>query len=106
VAVKVHVKKGDRVYVLSGNDKGKSGKILKVLPKENRVIVDGINIVKKHTRPTRTNTQGGIIESPAPINASKVMLICPKCEKPSRVRRERGEKGVRRICKRCERPID
>jgi large subunit ribosomal protein L24 len=103
---KVHVKKDDRVYILSGEDKGKSGKVLKVLPKENRVIVDGINIVKKHTRPTRTNTQGGIIESPAPINASNVMLICPKCDQPSRVRRERGEKGVQRICKRCERPID
>ena len=106
MAVRVHVKKGDRVYVLSGNDKGKSGKILRVLPKENRVIVDGINIVKKHTRPTRTNTQGGIIESPAPMDASNVMLICPSCDKPSRVRRERGESGVRRICKRCERPID
>ena len=106
MAVRVHVKKGDRVYVLSGEDKGKSGKILRVLPKENRGIVDGINIVKKHTRPTRTNTQGGIIESPAPMDASNVMLICPSCDKPSRVRRERGESGVRRICKRCERPID
>ena len=106
MAVRVHVKKGDRVYVLSGEDKGKSGKILRVLPKENRGIVDGINIVKKHTRPTRTNTQGGIIESPAPMDASNVMLICPSCDKPSRVRRERGESGVRRICKRSERPID
>ncbi|HHV93929.1 MAG TPA: 50S ribosomal protein L24 [Firmicutes bacterium] len=106
MAVKVHVKKGDRVYVLSGKDKGKSGTILRVLPKENRVVVEGINIVKKHTRPTRTNTQGGIIESPAPINASKVMLICRHCNKPTRVRRERGEKGVRRICKRCEEAID
>jgi len=106
VAVKAHVKKGDRVYVLSGEDKGKSGKILRVLPRGNRVIVDGINIVKKHTRPTRTNTQGGIVESPAPMDASKVMLICPSCEKPSRVRRERGASGVVRICKRCEKPID
>ncbi|NLJ86237.1 MAG: 50S ribosomal protein L24 [Firmicutes bacterium] len=106
MANKVHVKKGDRVYVLTGEERGKSGKILRVIPKQNRVIVDGINLMKKHTRPTATNTQGGIIESPAPMDASKVMLICPSCDQPSRIRRERGANGVVRICKRCEKPID
>ena len=105
---KVHVKRGDRVYVLRGEEKGKSGRILRVLPKENRVIVDGLNMVKKHTRPTQTNTQGGIIDSPAPMDASNVMLICPHCEKRTRVSRQRGPNGLVRICKNenCGRPID
>ncbi len=106
MANKVHVKKGDRVYVLTGEERGKSGKILRVMPKKNRVIIDGINMMKKHTRPTPTNTQGGIIESPAPMDASKVMLVCPNCDRPSRVQRQRGPSGVVRICKKCERPID
>ena len=106
MANKVHVKKGDRVYVLTGEERGKSGKILRVMPKKNRVIIDGINMMKKHTRPTPTNTQGGIIESPAPMDASKVMLVCPHCDKPSRVQRQRDPNGVVRICKRCDRPID
>ena len=103
---KVHVKKGDRVYVLTGEERGKSGRILRVLPGKNRVIIDGINIVKKHTRPTPTNTQGGIIESPAPMDASNVMLVCPNCEQPSRVSRQRGPEGLVRICKACGKPID
>ena len=106
MANKVHVKKGDRVYVLTGEERGKSGKILRVMPKKNRVIIDGINMMKKHTRPTPTNTQGGIIESPAPMDASKVMLVCPNCDRPIRVQRQRGPSGVVRICKKCERPID
>ena len=103
---KVHVKKGDRVYVLTGEERGKSGKILRVLPKKNRVIIDGINMMKKHTRPTPTNTQGGIIESPAPMDASNVMLVCPRCDEPSRVKRQRDASGVVRVCKNCNQPID
>jgi len=104
---KLHVRKGDLVQVLSGEDKGKSGKILEVLPKKGRVVVEGINIIKKHTRPTRTNPQGGVIERPGPIHASKVMLICPNCKAPTRVSRRREEgKQVVRVCKRCGKPID
>ena len=78
------IKKDDFVYIIAGKDRGRRGKVLRVIPKKNRVIVEGINIVKKHQRPTQT-TQGGIIEKPAPIHVSNVMLICPKCGKPTRV---------------------
>lgn len=104
---KVHVKKGDLVKVLSGEDAGKTGKVLEVSPREGRVVVEGVNIIKKHVRPTRTNPQGGVIERPGPIHASKVMVVCPSCNAPTRVRRERSEgKGVARVCKRCGKPID
>lgn len=103
---KVHVKKGDQVYILSGDDEGKSGKVLQVMPKKNQVIVEGINIIKKHTRPTRTNPQGGVIESPGPIDASNVMVVCPSCGRPSRVKKERDENGVVRVCKKCGTAID
>lgn len=104
---KVHVRKDDLVQVLSGEDAGKTGKVLEVLPKKGRVVVDGINIIKKHARPTRTNPQGGVIERPGPIHASNVMLVCPGCKAPTRVsrRREEGKEAVR-VCKRCGKPID
>jgi large subunit ribosomal protein L24 len=70
---KVHVRKDDEVVVISGKEKGKSGKVIKVLPKTNRVVVEGVNIVKKHTKPSARNPQGGIIEMEAPIHASNVM---------------------------------
>ncbi|HOP49074.1 MAG TPA: 50S ribosomal protein L24 [Ignavibacteriales bacterium] len=78
-------KKGDTVIVIAGNDKGKTGKILKVLPKENRVIIEGVNIRKKHTRPTQLNPQGGIIEKEMPIHISNVMYYDEKNKKGSRV---------------------
>lgn len=107
MVAKVHVKKDDTVQVLSGEDAGKTGKVLEVFPSKGRVIVDGVNIVKKHSKPTRTNPQGGVIEQPGAIYASKVMLVCPKCKKPSRIsiRREAGQ-PPQRVCKRCERAID
>lgn len=105
--VKLHVKKGDTVHVLKGNDAGKTGKILEVLPAKGRVVVDGVNIIKKHARPTRTNPQGGVIERPGSIHAANVMLVCPKCNEPTRVTRQReaGQKS-RRVCKRCGKSID
>lgn len=107
MAQKVHVRKDDTVHVLSGEDVGKTGKVLDVLPKAGRVVVDGINIQKKHARPTRQNPQGGVIEQPGPIQASKVMVVCPSCNKPTRVshRRTSGQQVVR-VCKRCEKSID
>jgi len=100
------VVKNDTVLVISGNYKGKKGKVLKVFPKENRVIVEGVNFVKRHTRPTPKNQQGGIIEKEAPIHVSKLMVICPKCDTPSRIGRKVLEDKSRvRICKNCEEMI-
>lgn len=106
MANKVHVKKDDVVHILSGEDAGKTGKVLQVLPKEGRVVVEGVNIRKKHTRPTRQNMQGGVIEQPGPLAAAKVMLVCPHCQTPAKVRIERTEQERVRVCKRCQKRID
>lgn len=104
---KVHVKRGDQVQVVSGDDRGKKGKILSVQPKTGKVLVDGVNIQKKHARPTQTNPQGGVVEAPGPIDSSNVMVVCPSCHKTSRVSRERSANGeVTRQCKRCGKTID
>jgi len=81
----MHVKKGDNVIVISGNDKGKIGKVLKVLVKQNRVVVEGVNIVSRHTRPSNAHPDGGIIKKEAPIHASNVQLLDPKKEEPTRI---------------------
>jgi large subunit ribosomal protein L24 len=81
----MHVKKGDKVRVLSGKDKGKTGVILAAYPKESRVLVEGVNIVKKHSKPSQANPQGGIFNQEAPIHVSNVMPIDPKSGNPTRV---------------------
>ncbi|MEH7235944.1 50S ribosomal protein L24 [Bacillus sp. JJ1562] len=81
----MHVKKGDKVQVLSGKDKGKQGVILESFPKKDRVIVEGVNIVKKHSKPSQENPQGGIISQEAPIHVSNVMPLDPKSGNPTRV---------------------
>ncbi|WP_449621799.1 50S ribosomal protein L24 [Robertmurraya sp. Marseille-Q9965] len=81
----MHVKKGDKVMVISGKDKGKTGVILAAFPKQSRVLVEGINIVKKHSKPNQLNPQGGIISQEAPIHVSNVMPIDPKSGEPTRV---------------------
>lgn len=81
----MHVKKGDKVMVISGKDKGKTGVILASYPKQNRVIVEGVNIVKKHSKPSQVNPQGGIISQEAPIHVSNVMPVDPKSGQPTRV---------------------
>jgi large subunit ribosomal protein L24 len=81
----MHVKKGDKVQVISGKDKGKQGVILAAFPRNNRVLVEGVNIVKKHAKPTQANPQGGIIEKEAPIHVSNVMALDPKTGVPTRV---------------------
>lgn len=94
--------KNDNVLILSGNNKGKTGKVLKVLPKKNRVIVEGVNFIKKHARPTQKNPQGGIIEKEASIHVSNVMVICPKCNTPTRVGKKILDNGKKiRVCKNC-----
>ncbi len=95
------IKKKDIVVVITGKDKGKKGEVLKVLPKENRVIVSKVNIVKKHMRPTQTRP-GGIKEIESPIHISNVMLICPKCAQPTRVGFTFLPDGKKvRVCKKC-----
>jgi large subunit ribosomal protein L24 len=81
----MHVKKGDKVMVISGKDKGKTGNILAAFPKQSRVLVEGVNIVKKHAKPSQENPQGGILSQEAPIHVSNVMPIDPKSGKPTRV---------------------
>jgi large subunit ribosomal protein L24 len=81
----MHVKKGDKVMVISGKDKGKTGVILSALPKKDRVLVEGVNIVKKHSKPSQMNPQGGIISQEAPIHVSNVMPLDPKTGEPTRV---------------------
>lgn len=94
-APKLKLKQGDQVIVISGSNKDKTGQILQVFPKESRVIVDGVNVVKKHQKPTN-DSQGGIVEMPAPIHISNVQLLDPKTGKPTRVgRRVEGDQLVR-----------
>ena len=98
---KMSIKKDDVVVVLSGKDKGKQGKVLEVMPKERKVVVEKINMVSRHTKPRKQGDQGGIIQKEAPLYACKVMTVCPKCNKPTRVAHKiEGDKKVR-VCKHC-----
>jgi large subunit ribosomal protein L24 len=101
----MNVVKNDTVLVISGNANGKKGKVLKVFPSKNTIIVEGVNFIKRHTRPSTKNIHGGIVEKEAPIDASNVLVICNKCGEPTRVGRRLlrdGDKVTRaRICKRC-----
>lgn len=83
--VKLHVKKGDTVVVLSGKDKGKQGKIVSAFPKKRQVIVEDVNKVKRHTKPSLKAPQGGIIQKEMPLDVCKVMVVCPACNKPTRI---------------------
>lgn len=94
-ARKTHIRKGDIVQVIAGHEKGKTGKVLKVLKEENRVLVEKLNMVKRHTKPTQANQQGGIMEREGKIHISNVMPVDPKTSRPSRVRRKRLEDGAR-----------
>lgn len=104
------IKRGDTVEVVSGDDQRLRGAVQRVLPKESRVVVSGINIVKKHQRPIRagrSQVQPGIIEFEAPIHISNVMLVCPRCDQPTRVGFTRLEDGRKvRVCKRCGEAIE
>ena len=81
----MRVRKNDEVIVIAGNYKGKKGKVLKVFPEKNRVIVEGVNFIKRHTRPSQQNPQGGIVEKEAPIHVSNIMVLCQKTSVPTRV---------------------
>jgi large subunit ribosomal protein L24 len=93
--VRLHVTKGDTVRVMRGEDKGKEGKVLRVLTKTGRVVVEGVNIVKRHRKAQRAEEQSGIIDFPAPIHASNVMLLDPKKDEPTRTRRRIDEDGTK-----------
>jgi len=99
---KLHVKKDDQVMIIAGKDKGKSGKILRVLPDKGRVLVENLNMIKRHTRPSQRNSAGGIIEKEAPIAISNVQLLCQGCNKPVRTGIRALEDGSKaRFCKKC-----
>ncbi|MCK5162250.1 MAG: 50S ribosomal protein L24 [Desulfobacula sp.] len=105
--MKIRLKKDDKVKVLTGKDKGKIGKVLKVVKKTNRVIVENINVVKVHQKPTQANPQGGIVEKTMPMNTSNLMIMCNSCVKPTRIGIKILEDGKRvRICKKCDQQID
>jgi large subunit ribosomal protein L24 len=96
------VKKGDTVVIIAGNDRGKTGKVLKVDPNAERIIVEGIHFIKKHTRPSQRSQKGGIVEKEGPIRASNVLVFCAKCDKGVRVGRKALKDGRRvRFCRQC-----
>ena len=99
------IKKGDTVKVLSGNDKGKTGEVLEVIPKSQRIIVKGVNVRKKHVKPRKQGEEGGIIPVECPIHSSKVNLVCPKCGKVTRVGYVMDKDKKIRICKKCKEKI-
>lgn len=104
---KLHVRKGDKVLVLSGKDKGKKGKIIATMPAEGRIKVEGLNMIKKHAKPTAKVPQGGIREMEGAFAHDKVMLICPACSKPTRVGKKVMADGRRvRSCKKCGESLD
>jgi large subunit ribosomal protein L24 len=99
---KLHIRKDDTVVVLSGKDKGKKGKVLETSPKEQKVIVEGINMVTKHVKPRRQGETGGILKAEGAMYAAKVMVVCPSCGKPTRVAHKVLENGTKkRACKKC-----
>lgn len=107
---KLNVHRGDTVLVLTGKDRGKRGTVQRAMPRENKVIVEGVNIAKKHMKAGR-GMQAGIIEKAMPLHASNVMVVCTECGKPTRIGHERVPQGtdqkerVRRVCKQCGQPI-
>lgn len=99
---KLFIKKGDTVQVISGDDRGKKGKVLSVNPDKSKITVDGINVAKKHQKPKKAGQQGGIITHLLPLNVSKAMVICDKCGKPTRANKKVLEDGSRvRACVNC-----
>ena len=95
------IKKDDKVVVISGKDKGKEGKVLSAAPKTGKVIVEGVNVASKHMKPKKQGEQGGIIKMETPIYACKVMVVCPKCGKPTRVAHKVENGKSVRVCKKC-----
>jgi large subunit ribosomal protein L24 len=112
IPTKMRIRNGDTVEILAGKDRStrartRRGKVIKVEPRKRRVTVDGINIVKRAVRQTQQLRQGGIVETPAPMDVSNVMLVCPSCDKPTRIATRVREDGQKvRVCKKCDSDID
>ena len=101
------IKKDDKVIVIVGKERGKIGTVLKVDSEKGRMIVEKVNMVKKHSRPSKQTAQGGIIEKEAPLNISNVMVVCNKCTEPTRIGTRKLEDGSKiRVCKKCGEPMD
>lgn len=104
---KTHLKINDQVEVIAGKDKGRVGRVIKVNATDGKAIVEKINMIKRHTKPSQMNQQGGILEKEAPLDASNLMVICPKCSKTSRVGKKILEDGSKvRICKKCTESVE
>lgn len=100
--IKPHVRKGDTVVVLAGKDRGKQGKVLRVIPTKGTAVVERINFLKKHTRPNpQKNVAGGILEREAPVKLSNLQVVCPSCNAPARTGTHKNETGTSRFCKKC-----
>ena len=100
---KSHLKKGDTVVVLSGRDRGKQGKVLRVLAAKGTAIVERVNFLKKHTKPNpQKNVKGGILERESPIRMDKLQVVCPSCNEPARLGSHRTEEGMQRFCRKCK----
>lgn len=105
--MKANIKKDDQVKVIAGKEKGKTGRVVRVVSDQGRVYVEKVNMVKRHTKPNRTNKGGGIVEKEAPLYLAKVMLVCGKCNEPTRVGRKVLDDGKSvRYCKKCKEQLD
>ena len=101
----MRIKKGDTIKKIAGKDKGKQGKVIRVLPREEKIVVEKMNMMKKHVRPKREGEHGQRIELPAPFDVSNAMLVCPQCGKATRVGYSVGKEKKVRICKKCNKEI-
>lgn len=103
------IKKDDTVIIIAGKDRGRKGKAIKTLPGEGKVIIEGLNIVKKHIKPKREGEKGKVIELPQPIDVSNIKFLCPKCKKPTRIgykiNKTKGQRKKYRLCKKCNAEI-
>jgi large subunit ribosomal protein L24 len=102
----MHVRRGDKVRVIAGKENGKEGKVLRAYPEKQRVMVEHMNMVKRATRPSQKNPQGGIMQHEGTMHVSNVMLICPNCSQPTRTTRRRDGGDRIRVCKKCGKDID
>ena len=102
------IRRNDNVQVITGKDRGKKGRVLKVLPEKNRVVVEGVNVIKRHTKPNpQRQIKGGVVEREAALHASNVQLLCPECGKPTRLGKKiLGDGRKVRICRKCEGVVD
>ena len=102
------IRKNDNVVVTTGKDRGKSGRVVRLVPEKNRLVVEGVNIIKRHTKPNpQKNVKGGVVEREAPLHASNVQIVCPECGKPTRVGKKLLDDGRKvRICRKCDGVLD